>query len=96
MRSTDSISQLASNNCGTPLPERRYPAFRNGGFTAQEYSVDWAGTTFSYYDADDNKEQKCYLLVATLQFSMFCYAEAFTNMNMKQEAWINAHVRMYA
>ena len=56
--------------------------------------VDWAGDTFSYYDADDDKDQKCYLFVATLPFSMLCYAEAFTNM--KQEAWINAHAHMYA
>ena len=56
--------------------------------------VDWAGTRFSYYDADDDKEQVCYLFVATLPFSMLCYAEACTNM--KQESWINAHVHMYS
>ena len=38
--------------------------------------VDWAGARFSYYDADDDKEQVCYLFVATLPFSMLCYAEA--------------------
>jgi len=56
--------------------------------------VDWAGARFSYYDADDDKEQVCYLFVATLPFSMLCYAEAFTSM--KQESWINAHVHMYS
>ena len=56
--------------------------------------VDWAGDKFYYYDSEDDKEQPCYLFVATLPFSMLCYAEAFTNM--KQEAWINAHVHMYA
>lgn len=56
--------------------------------------VDWAGTKFSYYDPDDGCEQACYLFVATLPFSMYCYAEAFTDM--KQAAWINAHVHMYA
>lgn len=56
--------------------------------------VDWAGDKFYYYDSDDDKDQPCYLFVATLPFSMLCYAEAFTDM--KQEAWINAHVHMYA
>lgn len=61
---------------------------------ADKLMVDWAGTKFSYYDADAAKEQLCYLFVATLPFSMYCYAEAF--INMKQEAWINAHVHMYS
>lgn len=37
------LSRAIANNiytiCGTPSLERRYPASRNGGFTAQEYSV---------------------------------------------------------
>ena len=61
---------------------------------ADKLMVDWAGTKFSYYDADEAKEQTCYLFVATLPFSMYCYAEAFTDM--KQESWINAHVHMYS
>ena len=36
------LSRVIANNiytiCGTPSLERRYPAFWNGGFTAQEYS----------------------------------------------------------
>ena len=36
------LSRAIANNiytiCGTPSLERRYPASRNGGFTAQEYS----------------------------------------------------------
>lgn len=56
--------------------------------------VDWAGTTFSYYAADEDREQKCYLFVATLPFSMYCYAEAFTDM--KQRSWINAHIHAYS
>ena len=51
--------------------------------------VDWAGTKFSYYDPDEGSERVCFLSVATLPFSMYCYAEAFTDM--KQAAWINAH-----
>ena len=37
------LSRAIANNiytiCGTPSLERRYPASRNGGFTAQEYSL---------------------------------------------------------
>lgn len=37
------LSRAIANNiytiCGTPSLERRYPASRNGGFTAQEYSI---------------------------------------------------------
>jgi transposase len=51
--------------------------------------VDWAGARFTYYDADDDKEQVCYLFVATLPFSMLCYAEAFTSM--KQESTTRVH-----
>lgn len=61
---------------------------------ADKLMVDWAGTKFSYYDSDNAKERTCYLFVATLPFSMYCYAEAFTDM--KQESWINAHVHMYS
>lgn len=61
---------------------------------ADKVMVDWAGTKFSYYDSDDVREHTCYLFVATLPFSMYCYAEAFPDM--KQESWINAHVHMYA
>lgn len=56
--------------------------------------ADWVGTTFSNYDADDGKDQKCFLFVSTLPFIMLCYAKAFANM--KQEAWISAHAYMYA
>lgn len=40
------LSRAIANNiytiCGTPSLERRYPASRNGGFTAQEYSFkEW-------------------------------------------------------
>lgn len=56
--------------------------------------VDWAGTKLSIYDRDSGQSQSCYLFVATLPFSMYCYAEAFSSM--KQEDWINAHVHMYS
>ena len=55
--------------------------------------VDWAGTTLSFYDSATDEPYTCYLFVATLPFSMYCYAE--TCLTMKQEDWINAHVHMY-
>ena len=55
--------------------------------------VDWAGTTLSLYDSTTDEPYTCYLFVATLPFSMYCYAE--TCLTMKQEDWINAHVHMY-
>lgn len=61
---------------------------------ADKLMVDWAGTKFSYYDSDDARDRTCYLFVATLPFSMYCYAEAFTDM--KLGSWINAHVHTYS
>ena len=55
--------------------------------------VDWAGTTLSFYDTVTDEPYTCYLFVATLPCSMYCYAE--TCLTMKQEDWINAHVHMY-
>ena len=55
--------------------------------------VDWAGTTMNIYDRITAEPCKCYLFVATLPFSMYCYAEAC--ISMKQEDWINAHVHMF-
>ena len=56
--------------------------------------VDWAGTKLTIYDRDSNASQACYLFVATLPFSMYCYAEAF--VSMKQEDWINAHIHLHS
>lgn len=55
--------------------------------------VDWAGTKLSVYDRYSEEVQTCYLFVAVLPFSMYCYAEAFSTM--KQEDWINAHIHLY-
>lgn len=56
--------------------------------------VDWAGTTLSFYDSVTCESYTCHLFVATLPFSMYCYAEAC--LTMKQEDWINAHVHMFS
>jgi transposase len=55
--------------------------------------VDWTGTTLPLYDRLTGSMCKVYLFVASLPFSMYCYAEA--TLTMKEEDWINAHIRMY-
>jgi len=54
--------------------------------------VDWAGTTMPLYNSNTGIATKAYIFVATLPFSMYCYAEAFSNMN--EESWITAHIHM--
>lgn len=55
--------------------------------------VDWAGTTLPLFDKATGESSKVYLFVATLPFSMYCYAQACRTM--KEEDWINAHIAMY-
>jgi len=55
--------------------------------------VDWAGTALPLYDKTTGNSNKVYLFVATLPFSMYCYAQACRTM--KEEDWINAHIAMY-
>lgn len=56
--------------------------------------VDWVGTPLPLYDKMTGTSCKVYLFVATLPFSMYCYAKAC--LTMKEEDWINAHISMYA
>lgn len=39
------------------------------------------------------EQYKAYIFVATLPFSMYCYAEAC--LDMKEASWIKAHARMF-
>jgi len=55
--------------------------------------VDWAGSTLPLYDKLTGVPCKVYLFVATLPFSMYCYAQAC--LTMKEEDWINANIAMY-
>ncbi len=55
--------------------------------------VDWAGQTAYLMDTDTGKRIKAYVFVAVLPYSGYAYVEAF--LNMKQEAWITAHVNAY-
>jgi len=56
--------------------------------------VDWAGISLPLYNKVTGQSYKAYLFVATLPFSMYCYAEACRTM--KEEEWINAHINLYA
>src|SRR5699024_12828040 len=55
--------------------------------------VDWAGTALPLYDKISGNSSKVYLFVATLPFSMYCYAQACRTV--KVEDWINANIVMY-
>lgn len=55
--------------------------------------VDWTGTPLPLYDKLTGKSCKVYLFVATLPFSMYCFAKAC--LTMKEEDWINVHISMY-
>ena len=55
--------------------------------------VDWAGQTGGIVDTDTGEIIPVYLFVAVLPYSGYAYTEGF--LDMKQEAWINAHVHAY-
>ena len=55
--------------------------------------VDWAGQTAALVDTDTGEWLDAYLFVAVLPYSGYAYTEAF--LDMKQEAWITAHVHAY-
>lgn len=55
--------------------------------------VDWAGQTAAVVDTGTSGIIPSYLFLAVLPYSGCAYTEAF--LNMKQKAWINAHVQVY-
>ena len=55
--------------------------------------VDWAGTTMTLHNHVTGEQCKAYIFVATLPFSMYCYAEAC--LDMKEASWIKAHAHMF-
>lgn len=55
--------------------------------------IDWAGQTSHIVDTDTGEELDAYLFVAVLPYSGYTYTEAF--LDMKQDAWITAHVNAY-
>ena len=56
--------------------------------------VDWAGQTAHVVDTDTGELLPAYLFVATLPYSGYTYVEAC--WDMKQTAWIEAHIRCFA
>ena len=59
----------------------------------ENLQVDWAGQTAGITDTDTGERLPAYLFVAVLPYSGYAYTEAF--LDMKQEAWITAHVHAY-
>ena len=55
--------------------------------------VDWAGQTAYVVDTDTGERLAAYLFVAVLPYSGYAYTEAF--LDMKQDAWVAAHVNAY-
>ena len=55
--------------------------------------VDGAGQTAHIVDTDTGEQLDVYLFVAVLPYSGYAYTEAF--LDMKQDAWITAHVNAY-
>jgi transposase len=56
--------------------------------------VDWAGQTAGVISTDTGESMDAYVFVSALPYSGYAYAEAF--FDMKQVAWIAAHVNMYS
>ena len=61
--------------------------------TKATMQVDWAGQTGGIIDSDTSKIIPVYLFVSVLSYSGYAYVEAC--LDMKQDAWINAHVHAY-
>ena len=59
----------------------------------EQVEVDWAGDPAMIIDPDTGEIIKAYIFVGVMTYSQYAYVEAF--LDMKQRAWINAHVHMY-
>lgn len=55
--------------------------------------VDWAGQTGGIVDTDTGEVIPAFLFVSVLPYSGYAYVEAC--LDMRQEAWINAHAHAY-
>lgn len=63
---------------------------RKAGSTIE---VDWAGPTLQVVDPVTGETSMVYLFVACLPFSRYAFVEP--TLDMRQEAWLAAHVAMY-
>lgn len=60
---------------------------------AEQIQVDWVGDAMEVADPDTGELLKVYVFVACLPYSGYMYAEGF--YDMKEEAWITAHVNAF-
>lgn len=66
---------------------------RVGHKAGQTIEVDWSGPTMQLTDPITGVTLKVYLFVACLPFSRYAFVEPF--LDMRQEAWLEAHVAMF-
>lgn len=59
----------------------------------EQIEVDWAGDPANIIDPDTGEITKVYIFVGVLSYSQYAYAEAF--VDLKQNAWIRAHIHMF-
>lgn len=69
-------------------------ASRVGHKAGQTIEVDWSGPTMELIDPATGTTRTVYLFVACLPFSR--YAFVWPAIDMKQDAWLRAHVAMFA
>ncbi len=69
-------------------------ASRVGHKAGQTIEVDWSGPTMELTDPVTGTSTRVYLFVACLPFSR--YAFVWPAIDMKQDAWLRAHVAMFA
>jgi hypothetical protein len=60
----------------------------------EKTEVDWSGPTMEYLDLDTGELVTVYLFVSTLPYSQYSYVEPC--LDMKEPAWIQCHVNMWA
>lgn len=59
----------------------------------EQVEVDWAGPTAYLKDPATGESVPVHIFVAAMSYSQYCYAEGF--LNMKQDAWIQAHIHLF-
>ena len=68
-------------------------ASRVGHKAGQSVEVDWSGPTMALTDPITGTTSPVFLFVACLPFSRYAFVEP--TLDMRQEAWLRAHVEMF-
>lgn len=68
-------------------------ASRVGHKAGQTIEVDWSGPTMQLHDPVTGQDTTVYLFVGCLPFSRYAFVEP--TLDMKQDAWLRAHVSMF-